>query len=293
MVPASVASAQGVACAGDTETISWTAPADTAGLTAYVVTDTPVNDGCAACGDFPVATVPLDQTSTTVTLGTGGNIYAVWGETADGIDYSDPIPGGASFTGGIAPQPELWAPSGTNSVGDGTATVYFDWSGPQTHDGYIGATTETVSDGNAMVTVAPDQSATFTGLTDGKAYTFTSITTNACGSTNGGSSPAFVPGVGPAWTSDSPALTAPFGLYAATFHSSGNPKPTYRLVGAPSWLQIVSSGPLAGLVYGIAPRGTTSFSYSVTAHNGVGIFAGTIYPSTDITAGPYTVGVNG
>ena len=72
-VPASGASAQAVICAGDTETVSWTAPADTSGLTGYVVTVTPVNDECSACGDFPVATVPLDQTSVTVTLGAGGN----------------------------------------------------------------------------------------------------------------------------------------------------------------------------------------------------------------------------
>jgi hypothetical protein len=285
--PASAASAQSVACAGDTETISWTAPADTSGLTGYEVENSLFN-GVADGAAFPVANVPLDQTSASVTLDPGYNNYLVYPVTAEGVVIDDI--GGQSFTGGTAPCPNYWTQQGVNTVGKRTATVTFNWGGipPAGLYGYIGAS-ETVSDGNTTVTVSPGQPATFTGLKDGVGYTFRSDTFNACGSSSSApnNSPVFVPGAGPVWTSNSPPLTAPLGLYAAPFHASGDPRPTYELVGAPSWLQIA---PNLGLVYGLAPPGTTSFSYAVTATNGVGIQA-PIYPSTDITAGPFTVSV--
>ncbi len=286
---ASADSAPAATCAGDTETITCiSAPVDTSGLTGYDVEDSLFN-GVAGGAAFPVASVPVDQTSATVTLDPGYNNYVVYPVTAEGVVIDDL--GGQSFVGGTAPFPNYWTQQGANSVGDGTATVTFAWDGipPAGLYGYIGAS-ETVSDGTTTVAVNPGQPATFTGLKDGVGYTFSSDTFNACGSANGGSSPTFVPGSRPTWTLDSPPRSAPLGLYGAAFRASGDPRPSNQLVGAPSWLQVTSS-PLGALVFGVAPRGATSFSYSVEATNGVGIFAGNIYPSTDITAGPYTVSV--
>jgi hypothetical protein len=71
--------------------------------------------------------------------------------------------------------------------------------------------------------------------------------------------------------------------YLYRFAATGEPRPTYRLVGAPSWLVI---SPTEGTVRGRPPAGTTSFSYSVVAGNGVGV---AYFTTTDIVAGPFTV----
>jgi hypothetical protein len=85
----------------------------------------------------------------------------------------------------------------------------------------------------------------------------------------------------PVLTADSPPTTAIVGKrYSSTFAATGNPTPTYALGGgAPPWLSI---GAGSGLLGGTPPVGTTTFSYSVVASNGV---------SPDATAGPFTVKV--
>ena len=84
----------------------------------------------------------------------------------------------------------------------------------------------------------------------------------------------------PAFVVDSPPLTATTGhLYDYTFTASGTPTPVYALAaGAPPWLSV---NPSTGEVSGTPPKGTTSFSYQVTATN----LAGTA------TAGPFSITV--
>jgi hypothetical protein len=85
----------------------------------------------------------------------------------------------------------------------------------------------------------------------------------------------------PAFTAATPPLTATVGApYAYTFAASGVPAPTFALGGAPSWLSIDAT---TGVVSGTPPTGTSSFSYSVIASNGV---------SPSATAGPFTVTVS-
>ena len=85
----------------------------------------------------------------------------------------------------------------------------------------------------------------------------------------------------PAFTLDSPPTTATVGQsYAYTFAASGAPAPTYALgAGAPTWLTINAT---TGALSGTPPTGTTSFTYSVVATNGVG----------DPTVGPFVVTVD-
>jgi hypothetical protein len=73
----------------------------------------------------------------------------------------------------------------------------------------------------------------------------------------------------PAFTADSPPVTAATGTpYSYQFNASGVPAPTFSLnSGAPSWLSVSAS---TGLVSGIPPAGTRSFSYAVTAANAAG-----------------------
>ena len=85
----------------------------------------------------------------------------------------------------------------------------------------------------------------------------------------------------PAFILDSPPTTATVGqTYGYTFAASGAPVPTYALgAGAPPWLTINAT---TGALSGTPPTGTTSFTYSVEATNGVG----------DPTAGPFAVTVD-
>jgi hypothetical protein len=88
-------------------------------------------------------------------------------------------------------------------------------------------------------------------------------------------------GIVPAWHADSPSLsTSAGGSYGYNFNAKGDPAPSYALAsGAPSWLSISSS---TGALSGTVPAGISSFSYSVTAANGVGT----------ATAGPFNVRVS-
>lgn len=86
---------------------------------------------------------------------------------------------------------------------------------------------------------------------------------------------------GPAFTLDSPPLTATSGqVYSYTFGASGTPAPSYTLAaGAPDWLAIDTS---TGQVTGVPPTGTASFGYAVTAAS----------PAGSVTTSAYTVKVS-
>ena len=86
----------------------------------------------------------------------------------------------------------------------------------------------------------------------------------------------------PAFTAANPPLTATVGtVYSYAFAASGVPAPTFALgSGTPSWLSINAS---TGAVSGTPPTGTTSFTYSVIASNGV---------TPNATVGPFSVAVS-
>jgi len=76
-------------------------------------------------------------------------------------------------------------------------------------------------------------------------------------------------GTAPAFTADTPPLAGGVGTaYLYQFAATGVPVPMFSLnTGAPSWLSVNAS---TGAVTGTPPRGTTSFSYAVTASNAAG-----------------------
>jgi len=272
-------------CAGDTVTVSWTPPADTTGLSGYRV------DHSYSTGDFPGlerTTVGLDQTSVTAILRFTVNNFMVWALDNAGQPVGAPL-ATKTFTAGHTPTAVTWQLSNwraLNTVGDRTATVSFGWFGPITF-GVTGNAPDTLAiSGAGQTATVPNFSgvgtATFSGLVDGRPYTFRSNVLNACGSSEGSVSPTFVPGIAPAWRADSPPLNGHAGFYLSHFRASGRPAPTYALSGAPPWLHIGANG----FVVGKAPKGTTRFSYSVSASNGVGIHP---FTNSDITAGPFTV----
>ena len=85
----------------------------------------------------------------------------------------------------------------------------------------------------------------------------------------------------PGFFRSTPPLSAsPGKAYSYGFAATGFPDPTYALMGAPAWLTAVAD---TGMVSGIPTSGTTSFSYSVVATDGV---------SPSATAGPFHVTVS-
>ena len=135
-----------------------------------------------------------------------------------------------------------------------------------------------------------DGSATATGPTPTHIYTSAgsySVTLTITDDENISASAIRVVTVAPLSTPTAPVLyrmtppltASPGKAYGYTFAATGFPDPTYSLAGAPNWLTMASD---TGAVSGTPPSGTTSFSYSVVATDGVG---------SPATAGPFKVAV--
>jgi hypothetical protein len=279
------------ACAGDVETLTWTPAADTSGFIGYHVEQWGGLVYYTLHSQFDVG---LDQTSAPVTLIQGTNYLFVYASTSADPKAQLLVSSlSGSNVGGFGPMQMIWNLTGS-SVGDGTANVTYLWNGAFSGEQAVGfapySTQETVSGAGQSYTfgfpiLGGRVTATFNGLTDGQPYTFTGHTFNKCGDAGLSNSPTYIPGISPVWTADTPPATTHPGAYFHQFQASGKPAPTYQLVSAPSWLHLQPNG----LVYGVIPHGTSSFTYSLTAYNGVGILPYSTNPYVPV--GPFTVTV--
>jgi hypothetical protein len=113
-------------------------------------------------------------------------------------------------------------------------------------------------------------------------FTYSVVASN--GTAPNGTAGPFVVAVSspPVFTNASPPTVETAGQsYSYTFAASGNPAPTFALAtGAPGWLSV---RPTCGALSGTVPAGTTTFTYSVVASNGV---------TPNATAGPFVVAVS-
>ena len=206
------------------------------------------------------ALAKLVQPEVAAALGMNGTGAAVTSASDDGGGSADGVtaePGDtlATQASGFAPDETVDATLHSTAVSLGSVTA--------DADGNINATVTI-----PLGTSTGPHELLFTGQTSGLTATLPVLI------------PA--PSAAPVFTTDSPPLTMlSGGAYAGYFGASGVPSPTYALApGAPSWLSLEPA--FTGIVSGIPPPGTTSFSYSVVASNGV---------SPDVTAGPFTVSV--
>lgn len=276
------------ACVGETAVLMWTPP-DIDGIAAYQIT----RSNYSPFGPQTITTiVGAGQHSLGFTVSFFTNTFLIRAVTSTGMIY-EPF-ASATIIGNQAPQPMQWDHhTDPEDVGDGTALVRFAWPGPVTTftvGGVLpvtvrvtaepgGATNDVPASANGVVT-------RFTELTNGVNYSFSALTANACGSSESEPSATYVPGVVPTWVEASPPLTVKKKeTYSYQFTASGDPAPTYALVGAPEWLAVAHDGRVSG----DPPKSTTSFSYSVVAQNGVGI--GHPWSLSPIVAGPLTVTV--
>ena len=151
-------------------TVSWTAPASSGGsaITSYTVRS---NAG-------QTATVDGLTLSTTVTGLTNGTAYTFTVTAANAAGNSLP----SAPSNAVTPASVPGAPTSVAATaGNATATV--TWAAPSSNGGSaITSYVVRANDGTTMTVGGTTLSATFTGLTNGIAYTFTVTATNAVGS---------------------------------------------------------------------------------------------------------------
>ena len=264
VTPAAVPGAPGTVTAvkGDASaTVSWTAPASSGGsaLTGYTITSTP--------GGL-VKTVASELTTATVTGLTNGTAYTFSVVATNAVGSSP-----AAKSGTVTPATTPGAPTLVTAVkGDKSAVV--SWTAPSSNGGtaITGYTITSTPGGLVKAVAGTVTTGTVTGLTNGTAYTFTVVATNASGT-----SPASLPSdaVVPAAVPGAPtAVAATRGDTTATVSwaapaTNGSPVTSYTLTGTPGGVTRtvpgdVTSTTVTGLTNG------TSYTFTVTATNAVG-----------------------
>jgi hypothetical protein len=152
----------------------------------------------------------------------------------------------------------------TATSGTPTGTVQVSGAG-----GGCSVTLNSAGAGSCNIYNLPDGNYSLTASYAGVTNTFTSSASSP--------STAVTIGRGPVFVADHPSLTATSGQsYSYTFRAVGSPGIHYSLSGGFPGLHI---NPFTGAVSGTVPNFGGSFSYTVTATNGLG----------SATAGPYTV----
>jgi hypothetical protein len=203
----------------------------------------------------------------------------------------------------------------TNAAGDATSspvTVTVDSApttvtvsgGPSTIDASAAYTATASADGNpapgySLASGAPSwlsvnaSSGALTGTvpTAITSFTYKVTATNAAGHATSSAVTVTVDSAPTAVTvSGGPSTVDAGAAYSATASGNGNPTPDYSLAsGGPSWLSVNAT---TGALTGTVPTGITSFTYKVTATNGVG--SATSSPvSVTVDVAPTTVTVSG
>jgi hypothetical protein len=250
-VPA--APAAPTAVAGDkTVDVSWSAPNDNgAAIASYTVSASP-----------GPATATVDGSATTATVAglTNGTAYTftVTATNAAGISSS------SAASSPVIPAALPGAPRSVTAVaGDGQASV--SWTPPASDGGSpITAYTVTSSPGGKTATTGGTTTATVSGLTNGSAYTFTVVATNARGD-------------GPA-SAESNSITASDAPDAPTAVTAvpGDAQVTV------SWTAPASDGgsPIIGYTVTSSPGGKTATSNGATTVIVSGLTNGTDYTFT-------------
>jgi hypothetical protein len=254
----------GTATPGDAKaTVAWTVPASDGGsaVTSYTVTASP---GGAT------ATVAAPAIQADVTGLTNGTAYTF---TVRSTNAAGNGPESAATSPAVTPRTVPGKPTAVGATaGDKSASV--SWTVPASNGGApIASYTVTSSPGALSETVAGDQTgAVVTGLTNGVAYTFTVLATNAAGDGAASDPSAEVTPVSNA-TAPSQVVATPGDseatvTWAAPDDDGGSTITSYIVTSTPGGLTATVAGDeLSAVVTGLTNG--TSYTFTVRADNGI------------------------
>jgi uncharacterized repeat protein (TIGR02543 family) len=211
-------------------TVSLTPPTNTGGpaITSYTVTASP---GGATCEVIP------SSTSCNVPGLLNGTTYTFVATAFNGVARSDSSTASASVTPATTPG----APTITSATSSSSGSTTVNFSAPASNGGsaITGYTITSNPDGFTCTAAANATSCAVSGLTDGVAYTFTAVATNAIGNSSASSPSSAVTSAG--------APTAPTSVTAS-----------------------VANGSSVITVSGASANGSAITSYTVQAYDGTG-----------------------
>jgi uncharacterized repeat protein (TIGR02543 family) len=258
--------------ADQSSVVSFTAPADNGGSAITTYTVTALDTSGAPLSPNRSCPVSAPATSCTVTGLTNGTDYKYVVTATNAIGISDTSTASIAVKAATVPG----APTSlVATVGDETATVSFTppaSTGGTPITGYV----VTASPGGLSCTVpVGSTSCEITGLSNGTAYTFTAIATNAQGnSTNSTTSPSVTPSGIPA-APTSVSATAGDGDATVTFvpgSSNGSAITSYTVTASPGGSSCTVNAPATSCVVPNLVNGA-SYDFTVTSTNINGVSA--------------------
>ncbi|MEI8405572.1 MAG: fibronectin type III domain-containing protein, partial [Actinomycetes bacterium] len=247
------------AAAGNAKaTVTWIAPASTGGspITGYTVTSSPGGSTCTTTGAL----------TCTVNGLTNGTTYSFTVVATNGTGD-----GPAGTSNQVTPSTVPTAPL-TPSATAGNAKATVSWTTPSSDGGSpITGYTVTSSPGSFTCTTTGALTCTVNGLTNGTAYTFSIVATNANGdgpaATTSPVTPATLPSavINPTAVAGNAQATVRWTAPAST---GGSPITGYTVTSSPGSFTCTTTGDLTCTVNGLTNG--TEYSFTVTATTTVG-----------------------
>ncbi|HEY4376753.1 MAG TPA: fibronectin type III domain-containing protein, partial [Acidimicrobiales bacterium] len=253
-------------------TLSWSAPANTGGMTITGYTVTPSESGatCTSTGDTSASCTPL--------LNGAAVTFTVTASNAVGTGAA------SAASAAVTPRTTPGAPTGvTGAAGNGQ--VILSWTAPVSNGG--SAITGYVVAGGGTCTPSPATATTCTvvGLTNGTPITFTVAATNAAGTgpasaASAAVTPRTTPGAPTGVTAEALDATATV-TWTAPASNGGSAITSSTVTSAPDGVTCTATAP--ALTCDVAPlTNGVAYTFTVTATNAVGTGAASD-PSAAVT----------
>jgi uncharacterized repeat protein (TIGR02543 family) len=264
-------------------TVSLTPPTNTGGpaITSYTMTASP---GGATC------TVNAPATSCSISPLDNGTAYTFSATAFNGVARSDSSTASASVTPATVPD----APTNISATSSSSGSTTVNFSAPASNGAAITGYTVTSSPGGITCTApANATSCSVSGLTDGVAYTFTAVATNAIGNSSASGTSASVTSAGAPSAPTSVTATVANGSSVITVSgasANGSPITSYTVQAYDG-----TGAAIAGKTCTITSPATTcsvsgltngsEYTFTATATNGVGTSAESAPSMTTTPAG--------
>ncbi|CAN2228422.1 Listeria/Bacterioides repeat [Candidatus Nanopelagicaceae bacterium] len=262
-------------------TVSLTPPTNTGGpaITSYTMTASP---GGATC------TVNAPATSCAISPLDNGTAYTFTATAYNGVARSDSSTASASVTPATVPD----APTITSASSSSSGSTTVNFSAPASNGGsaITGYTITSNPDGFTCTAAANGTSCDVTGLTDGVAYTFTAVATNAIGNSTSSGASSAVKSAGAA--SAPTSVTGTVGNGSSTITVSGANANGSPITGYTVQAYDSTGSAIVGKTCSITSPATSceitgltngsEYTFTATATNGVGTSAASA-PSATVT----------